>query len=1264
MADSTRDVERQVFILDEAEEELDWGDEDEDALSAPDLLVWEEQERARQKAESVKLKDRSERSLLENVVSRWEQRLNETAADETQNPTIPHRKHHPLAPSTPSPSPSRASLPPEPPAPVLHLGNAGTSHPALQSLPVPPSSPHPSPAAPEARSTSLALPAYPPSTESPGDIALAAPKAKAPAPTPSAHTQSSEGSGEVSLAAPEAKSSPVSATLSYPPPLHAPSPEGSRDVFLPAPQVKLTVPAPQAQSPSVQSPSPGTDGDLSLPSPESQLLFLAPAPSMEGSGTVSRAAQDNSFLMDVDPPQREDPLSENGEGDIPMANQTSGKVKVVIDDHEDSADEFESEHNISDMTDEQHELAKWIKEHNIPTSGPFPYHVYHVRCKRGSERAIVERINEDIACGTVSSNLIRAAFISQFPGGFYLQARSMLPGNVPLALYLNLFPNLIHPRGKKFSLREEWDQLRLGMPLHTLVDDLSGTEDSKRMFYGNNFRPGTWVVPTKGLYRGDTGLVVFDDFNEIDEETECLVLLIPRAKFPESHPLNTSNSPLHPTNPSSRRKVVSQSAADNVDIEITPSDRQSQFRLPDFEGAGYPAPLNLAKRPLQLHSSIDFRRDVETQWKAACTLSPKLKGVKFEARCFQRCENAMACQHEPPFQKRFIFDRLVLRGGLALVPHKFGDLKIAESIDDGLLRTFLQYPNADVLPSRLPPSLSWSFTSGETVIYVPDGTELQDVVKGDEGVIQRDGSLECEVLFSRSQVNVSVLKRHLRKTWRLAQVVELSPHTPEVVLRKQEQLGYSGVSTLHEDHFMPAGQTGIITKVRLDEVDVWITGINSICTVHPNSVREVVESSVSPGLESRFQPRLSNVGATIALKPGLLGIQRDGNLDQKADLAEIADSFISHEVNRFDLRRGEYRAQNRSTAMTSMLTSVDQMSSFLNPTIPSTLFGYVATEGVVPRTEYTGQIPWMHVEVKPISGERKGYLGRVYDVKSEWKNTKSGLLVLIRFQTPSLVGNLDEWYDYDHLRRADNGGFIHESTFTKKISSYFNFSKGYIPRHREDELPVTNLSTDPTNADGSRTPKSHWTAIDYSVPAWDPSSRTPNPYASSSSLTMSTPPAKHWILDSRICKGLGGREIWVNVHLRRTPFGFLCMLGLADSHVGGRKVNVARRSVDYRAILSNPRCSKVTKGHSASGLYIICEGKHTGKLVRRANYFAEQNLWVLQRIPGNDLAMVHEARSDSEAGNQLMCIIRKASGGNTNGYDVDGHGRIVKLGRP
>ncbi|KAJ3979140.1 hypothetical protein F5890DRAFT_1478772 [Lentinula detonsa] len=324
MANSTRDVERQVFILDEAEEELDWRDEDEDALSAPDWLVREEQEWARQKAESVKLKDRSKRSLLENIVSRWEQRLNETAANETQNPINPRDKHHPLAPSTPSPFPSQASLqPPEPPAPVLHLGNAGTSHPALQSLPVPRSSPHPFPAPPEAKSTSLALPVYPPSTESPWDIALAAHKAKVPAHTPPAHTQSSEGSGEVSLAAPEVKSYPVTVTLSHPPPLHAPSPEGSRDVFLPASQVKL-IPPLLEHNLRLQ----GLMEIYLYPLLNRNYLFLHLLRLWRALALYPGLLKDNSFLMDVDPPLHEDPLSESGEGDIPMANQTSGKVKV------------------------------------------------------------------------------------------------------------------------------------------------------------------------------------------------------------------------------------------------------------------------------------------------------------------------------------------------------------------------------------------------------------------------------------------------------------------------------------------------------------------------------------------------------------------------------------------------------------------------------------------------------------------------------------------------------------------------------------------------------------------------------------------------------------------------------------------------------------------------------------------------------------------------------------------------------------------------
>ncbi|KAJ3816294.1 hypothetical protein F5880DRAFT_1512790, partial [Lentinula raphanica] len=311
---------------------------------------------------------------------------------------------------------------------------------------------------------------------------------------------------------------------------------------------------------------------------------------------------DGGVPMDVDPPQvsySKNGDGSKGDGDYTMADLPSGQSVSNDNDDEEDEDEDEDEGIAFDMTEEQHQLAEWIKDHHVPTWGPVPYHIYHVRCKRGSERTTVKRINDDIASETIPLNLIRAAFISQYPGGFYLQARSMLPGNTPLALYLNLIPNLIYPRGKRVSvrqgtlnnppstisqLREEWDQLGLGMPLHTLVDDLSGTEDSKRRFYANSFRPGTWVVPTKGRYRGDTGLVVFDDFDEIDESTESLVLFIPRPQFNINHPL-------YPNKFSHKPSKQAQPASEEVHDQNIPSVRDSRFELPDFEEAGFPLPV-------------------------------------------------------------------------------------------------------------------------------------------------------------------------------------------------------------------------------------------------------------------------------------------------------------------------------------------------------------------------------------------------------------------------------------------------------------------------------------------------------------------------------------------------------------------------------------------------------------------------------------------------------------------------------------------------
>ncbi|KAJ3745225.1 hypothetical protein EV360DRAFT_90106, partial [Lentinula raphanica] len=156
---------------------------------------------------------------------------------------------------------------------------------------------------------------------------------------------------------------------------------------------------------------------------------------------------DGGVPMDVDPPQVS--YSKNGDGNKGDGDYTMADLPVSNDnDNEDEEDEDEDEEDEGiafEMTEEQHQLAEWIKDHHVPTWGPVPYHIYHVRCKRGFERTTVKRINDDIASETIPLNLIRAAFISQYPGRFYLQARSMLPGNTPLALYLNLIPNLIYP---------------------------------------------------------------------------------------------------------------------------------------------------------------------------------------------------------------------------------------------------------------------------------------------------------------------------------------------------------------------------------------------------------------------------------------------------------------------------------------------------------------------------------------------------------------------------------------------------------------------------------------------------------------------------------------------------------------------------------------------------------------------------------------------------------------------------------------------------
>ncbi|KAJ3730696.1 hypothetical protein C8R42DRAFT_715356 [Lentinula raphanica] len=184
------------------------------------------------------------------------------------------------------------------------------------------------------------------------------------------------------------------------------------------------------------------------------------------------------------------------------------------------------EEELEDWTEEQEKLAVWIHE-NL---GDVDYDcgIYHVRCERGQETAIIGRLKQDITAGKVHPNVLKAAFPSYQPGGIYIQVRSMLPINYRLASYLRSIPGLLYPRHPKLTLPLHSDDStklpiakydhNVDMPIHTLVENAHTQRHLVLDRWTRSFRPGTWAIARTGLYKGNIGLVIEDDANEHQEK--------------------------------------------------------------------------------------------------------------------------------------------------------------------------------------------------------------------------------------------------------------------------------------------------------------------------------------------------------------------------------------------------------------------------------------------------------------------------------------------------------------------------------------------------------------------------------------------------------------------------------------------------------------------------------------------------------------------------------------------------------------------------
>ncbi|KAJ3743816.1 hypothetical protein DFH05DRAFT_1526195 [Lentinula detonsa] len=185
------------------------------------------------------------------------------------------------------------------------------------------------------------------------------------------------------------------------------------------------------------------------------------------------------------------------------------------------------------------------------------FQVYSVHCRLGTENNIVGRICEDIKQGSISSNVINDAFPSKIPGRVYLVVLNVHRQNTTLAAYLSSINGFKYRNSHRLPTKEVitgtrlrtrddgttymthtssvppiHQSLSLDMPISTWVP-YNDTYFSRLHRRHEFIKPGTWVQPKRGLFKGDVGVVC----KTLPQTHECLVLFIPRPRLPD----NTGN---------------------------------------------------------------------------------------------------------------------------------------------------------------------------------------------------------------------------------------------------------------------------------------------------------------------------------------------------------------------------------------------------------------------------------------------------------------------------------------------------------------------------------------------------------------------------------------------------------------------------------------------------------------------------------------------------------------------------------------------------
>ena len=277
---------------------------------------------------------------------------------------------------------------------------------------------------------------------------------------------------------------------------------------------------------------------------------------------------------------------------------------------------------------------------------------------------------------------------------------------------------------------------------------------------------------------------------------------------------------------------------------------------------------------------------------------------------------------------------------------------------------------------------------------------------------------------------------------------------------------------------------------------------------------------------------------------------------------------------------------------------------------PNVLGLHLKHAGVIPPSE---RVPWINVEIVTARGHpMKGYPGIIKDVLCN-QPTPSGLRVLVQITSlDSTAPHRNITLDYDHVVEARYSYFIpHELPLTptnRRNVKLHHFAcptaELFMPRNYKPPKSSPMIPQPPLFISGNTTPVPE--SCLSSSPAWDPSSRTPQPDRTSpispsqsvgpdnscTSLTSRPIDPDHILLDPRLVNV--GIKVVVNGN------GYAAKeLSILIMSMEGR---LSFRRQKYKTLEYFPPewvTPKYPNPKRENGLLVVIKGEHFGKYARR-----------------------------------------------------------------